>query len=424
MLETMKRTQIASYSDGFLSWTFPRFGVFKISEFLAIFALPFSSRFPLRSVLRCYGLFTVGIVISFGMALTVIGHGDASLTSEKGIYSSPALVPFVNLLHVVVYLITVVSLTNYFAHCGPRDLSKTLRMAYYLTVVPGLLQIFRIYSGIHFNLPWLERADVGPFSGVFNAGYLRVMGFEIEPLAYASSLIAVCCLSMYNGKRIPWLGMLVLIHTYGVGAAVGLVLALIGALSDRLKKLAVPIFTVCFSLSCWFIYDHFHGLAVLASFSGSASERLGADYACIAMWLDHPMGIGLGMYGYLFNHYDALGLFPAGSLDFYPNNDPAMFLAYGGPLLFAGFLYVFHYILKRSSSYWITVAVLALLIQCTSAYLFFNPAIAVLFSLVLSRAVDPVREPARVRFTLGPLLQFPFGTKIIYRRRRPENTRV
>lgn len=65
-----------------------------------------------------------------------------------------------------------------------------------------------------------------------------------------------------------------------------------------------------------------------------------------------------------------------------------MFLVNGGPLLFAGFLYVFHYALKRSSSYWIAVAVMALLIQCTSSYLFFNPAMAVWFSRVLSQAAD------------------------------------
>jgi uncharacterized membrane protein YoaK (UPF0700 family) len=51
------------------------------------------------------------------------------------------------------------------------------------------------------------------------------MGFEFEPLVYASTLIALCCLSMHNGRRIPWLGLLVLLHTFSAGAILGALLA-------------------------------------------------------------------------------------------------------------------------------------------------------------------------------------------------------
>jgi hypothetical protein len=369
------------------SWTFPRIGVFKLSEFFAVLASPraLMSGKAITPLVKCYFLFVMGTAISLITAIFALGKGSPFLSSDKGFYARPEFVPFITLLHVIVYLMTVAVLTIYFSSSDERQISGTLCWAYYATVLPGLLQIFRIVSGIHFNVPWFERADVGPFSGVFNSGYLRVMGFEIEPLAYASSLIAMCCLSMYNGRRKPWLGIIVLLYTYGFGALLGLLLAFIVCSSKRLSRNIVPVYALGFTVICWYIYVHVHQLLPIALVSGSLAERIGAIYSCVAIWLDHPMGVGLGFYGYFFNRYNP-GMFAAQSLDFYPNNDPGMFLVYGGPLFLIGYLYTFHYVLNRSRSYWLTVAAVALLFQSGSAYLYFNPALAVIFSMLLAGA--------------------------------------
>lgn len=324
----------------------------------------------------------------------MLGHGDNYIGSDKGVYSSPTLLPFITLIHITVYLLAIIATTHYFSVAGERRVSSTLRWTYYVTILPGLLQLFRIYSGIHFNIPWFERDEVGPFSGVFNAGYLRIMGFEFEPLAYATSLITVCCLSLHNRRRIPWLGLLVLGHTYSAGALVGALLALLISVKKQLRRFVIPVYAVIFAAICWFVNTHINMLLTLSLISGSITERLGGLYACVAMWLDHPLGVGLGLYGYFFNHYDASGLFPAVQLDFYPNNDPAMFLAYGGILFLLTYLYTFHFILRRARSYWLLIAAMSLLFQSISSYLFFNPAIIVVFSLILSGA-DPIPKIKR-----------------------------
>jgi hypothetical protein len=385
----------AAVAISLLSWTFPRLGFLKFSDVFALLAAPgvLVSGAASRALLKCYWPFLLATIYSLFIAMFMVGRGDTTLTSAKDLYANPILVSFVTFFRIVVYLITVSVMTYYFRASKQKDISRTLRWAYYLAVLPGLLQIFRIYSGIHFNIPFFERSEVGPFSGVFNAGYLRVMGFEFEPLAYASSLTTVCCLSMHNRRRIPWLGMFVLVHTYSAGAILGLILALIVVAFKKLTRFIVPVYFICFVLLCWWTVEHMQFLIALSLAPGSVTERFSALYASIAMWLQHPWGIGLGLYGYFFNLYDVIGKFPAQTLDWYPNNDPAMFLVYGGPLYLAAYLYTFHFVLLRSRSYWLSIAAVALLVQSISSYLYFNPAIIVIFSMLLAGAEPILRTP-------------------------------
>jgi len=400
---------------GLLSWTFPRIAAFKLTDIFAMLLVPKTlvSKASVVPIIRCYWPFMLGTIYSLVIAAFMIGRGDFTLGSNKGIYASPALISFTTLLHIIVYLLDVMVLSSYFSCADDQQISKTLIVAYYLTLFPGLLQLFRIYSHHYFSIPFFERGDVGPFSGVFDAGYaLRLMGFEFEPLAYATSLVVVCCLSMYNGRRVPWLGLVVLLHTLGAGAIGGLLLAMLTATSRRLTKIVIPFFALGFAAVCWFVYTHIRALLALGVLSGSVMERLGATYACTAMWLAHPLGVGLGLYGYFFNRFNVSDLFMADRLDFYPNNDPGMFLAYGGILYLAGYLWTFHYTLRRSRSWWLTVATLTLLFQSPASYLFFNPAIVVVFSLLLAGTKPPAVPMRKEHFTVGPLRQFPFGMRI------------
>jgi hypothetical protein len=405
-----------------LSWTFPRIGFLKPSELLALLASPRAliSELATPPILKCYWPFVTATFYSFCIAMLMIGHGDNSLTSDKGLYASPALVPFATLARIGVYLLSVTAITYYFSVSGQEKISRTLRWTYYVTLFPGLLQIFRIYSGIYFSIPFFERSGYGPFSGVFNAGYLRLMGFEIEPLAYASSLITVCCLSMYNGRKIPWLGIILLIHTFGGGAIAGLFLAFLIATSRKLARFVVPLYAFGFALLCLGVRENMQILSALSLATGSVTERLFALNACISMWLDHPMGVGLGLYGYFYNLYDTIGRFPAASLDWYPNNDPAMFLVYGGPLFLGAYLYIFYFLLRRARSYWLFIAATALLFQSLSAYIFFNPATIVIFSLILAN-VAPIPSGERVGkwqlISPGPLRTFPFGIRFFVRKK-------
>jgi len=415
-------TTSAAFAISLLSWTFPRIGFLKLSEVFALFTAPralISAR-TTWTLLKCYWPFMVATIYSFCIAMLMIGHGDSTLTSEKGLYASPTLVPLVTLIRICVYLLTVASITHYFSVSSQKQTSRTLRWAYYVTIFPGILQVFRIYSGFYFSIPFFERAGLGPFAGVYNAGYLRIMGFEMEPLAYATGLITVCCLSMYNGRRIPWLGMLVLLHTYGAGAIVGLLLAFLTTTSKKLVRFIVPLYAVGFFLLCWWVGDHIQELVTLSLTSQSLSERVCALNGCINMWLAHPLGIGLGLYGYFFNHYDTIGLVPALSLDWYPNNDPAMFLVYGGLPFLGAYLYTFYFVLRRSRSYWLFIAGAAILFQSVSSYLFFNPSIIVVFSLMLANSA-PIPRVQRTRgrrfFSLGSMRTFPFGIRFYVHKR-------
>jgi hypothetical protein len=415
-------TKLVALAISLLSWTFPRIGFLKISEVLALLAAPRAlvSEVATRPVIKCYWPFIAATVYSIFVGMLMVGHGDNTLTSEKGLYSSPTLVIFVTLIHIGAYLLTVVSVTYYFSVSSSGQISRTLRWTYYVTLLPGLLQIFRIYTHIYFSIPFFERADVGPFSGVFDAGYLRIMGFEFEPLGYATSLIIVCCLSLYNGRRIPWLGMIVLLHTYGTGAVAGLCLALLFTTSKKLTRFVVPLYAIGFALLCWWVRDNIQMLAVVSYASLSLAERIFALNACTNMWIAHPMGIGLGLYGYFFNHYDIIGRVPAQSLDWYPNNDPAMFLVYGGLPYFCAYLYTFYFLLRRTRAYWLLVACTAILFQSVSSYLFFNPAVIVVFSMILANAPH-IAQVQRVKgkgfFKMGPARNFPFGIRLFFRKR-------
>jgi len=409
-----------TFSVSLLSWTFPRIGFMKLSELLALFAAPRSlvSAKTTRTLLKCYWPFVAATVYSFCIAMLMIGHGDNTLTSSKGLYANPALVPFTTLIRIIVYLLTVASITYYFSVSSQEQASRTLRLAYYAAICPGLLQIFRIYSGFYFSIPFFECAGVGPFSGVYNAGYLRVMGFDREPLGYATSLITVCCLSMYNGRRIPWLGMLVLLHTYGAGAIAGLLFALLITTSKKLVRFIVPLYAVVFFLLCWWVKNNIQALDTLFLTSLSLSERVCALNGCISIWLAHPFGVGLGLYGYFFNHYDIIGRFPASNLDFYPNNDPAMFLVYGGLPFLGAYFYTFYFVLHRSRSYWLFIATVAIFFQSVSAYLFFNPSLIVVFSVILadSTPVSGGKREGKWRLvSLGSKRIFPFGMRFFIR---------
>lgn len=399
-----------------ISWTFPRIGFLKLSELFALLAMPslFTPSNTLRRIIHCYWPFVGATVLSVCAAVPVIGHGSDVLTSDKGLYSNPEWIPLVTVMHVIVYLLCVTAVTQFFLVSSKRKISEALRWAYYATICPGLLQIFRVYTGVHFSLPF-ERSGLGPFSGVYDAGtYMRVMGFEFEPLAYATSLIIVCCLSMHNGRRIPWLGLIVLWQTYGAGAILGGLIALPLASSKRVTRAIIPLYACGFAALCWFVTANIHALIALFSVSLSVTERINALYACVTMWLDHPMGIGLGLYGYLFNHYDVSGQFVAAHLDWYPNNDPAMFLAYGGPIFLAAYLYIFHFAFRCSRSYWILVAAIAILFQSISSYLLFNPASILVFSMLLSQSEPLTREEYASTGALlgGPYRLWPLGMRL------------
>ena len=411
----------ASIAIALLSWTYPRVGSLKFSELFALIASPRAliQNSDIRPLLKCYLPFFLATGYSLFVAMLMVGRGDNTLSSEKGMYASPTLVPFATLLRICVYLLAVTATTTYFAVSDQEKVSRTLRWAYYATLFPGILQVFRIYSGIYFNIPFFERIGVGPFSGVFNSGFLRLMGFEIEPLAYASSLVTVCCLSMYNGRRIPWLGTILLLHTLGAGAMFGLLLALLVTTSRNLVRLVVPIYAAGLGLLCVLVRANIKLIAAISFLTGSISERLFATNACTNMWLDHPWGVGLGLYGYFYNHYDVIGSFPAASLDWYPNNDPMMFLVYGGLLFLGAYLYTFYFVLHHARSYWLFVACAAIMFQSLSAYIFFNPATIVVFSIILANAEPiPARQAATNRqlISLGPLRIFPFGVRFLVRK--------
>jgi hypothetical protein len=142
------------------------------------------------------------------------------------------------------------------------------------------------------------------------------------------------------------------------------------------------------------VHLNFNELLAASLLVHSVAERINALAACINIWLDHPLGIGLGLYGYFFNLYDQAGFF-ADKLDFYPNNDPAMFLAYGGIPYLLAYLWVFHYSIISTPSRWVRVALLVLLVQSISSYLFFNPAAAITIAFALSGRA--LARPERLR---------------------------
>ena len=408
-----------------VSVTFPRIGFLKATEAFALIAAPgaLGSRRLQAVLIRCYWPFVAATMLSFSTAygLLAFGVGDPSLTSEKGLYSDPALIPMVTLLRLAVYLLGVAGLAGFFMTAGTVQVRRALTAAYYVAVAPGLLQIFRIYSGIQFDLPF-ERPGFGPFSGVFDAGpYIRLMGFEYEPLGYATSLVVVCCCMAHCRRGVPWIGLAVLGHTFGAGAIGGALLALIIARRKRLVRWLVPLYGAAAALVFAYVFRHYDALVDEYLPLGSLVERLGAIRACVSMFLDHPLGVGLGLYGLHFNLYNQIPIYDAASLDYYPNNDLAMFLAYGGIIYALAYLYTFHFVIRRCRSYWVRVAAVALLIQSFTSYLFFNPAIILVFSLALAGA----RQPAALAATsVGkrPVIRwrplFPIPIDLLPRRRR------
>lgn len=379
-----------------LSWTFPRIGPLKFTEALALLCVPqaLSSARTLRRVMGCYGPFLLGTLLAGLVAMFTLGNGDNSITSEKGLYSSPELTTVFTLVRTFTYVMVVASITHFFRVASGTTVQRALNWSYVLMLVPGFLQMFRMYSGIHFDLPYFERAGLGPFSGVFDAGYVRLMGFEFEPLGYATSLMVGCCLRLYARGTIPWMGVLVLGHTFSAGASTALFIALALGLPDRLRRMVVPMYLLAFIALCVTVWTNLDELLETFLLVISVSERINALGACINMWMDYPFGVGAGLYGYFFNLYDRANL-PALQLDFYPNNDPAMFLATGGVPYLLAYFWIFHRLITETRSRWLRIAMVALLVQSISSYMLFNPAAVVVMSLALSGRL--LAHPARRR---------------------------
>lgn len=368
-----------------LSWVFPRVGPLKFTEVLALVNAPraLTSARTLQRVLSCYGPFLLATLLAGLAALFTLGNGDNSITSQKGLYSSPELTTVITLVRTLTYVVVVASVTHFFRVSSESAIQRALNWSYILTLAPGFLQMFRLYSGIHFDLPYFERPGFGPFSGVFDAGYMRLMGFEFEPLGYGTSLLVVCCLRFHARGTIPWMGIFVLGHTFSAGALVAFAIALVLGYSARLRRAVVPVYLFAFIVLCVAVWTYLDELLAIFMVSVSVSERINALGACINMWLDHPFGVGAGLYGYFMNLYDKAN-FPAPQLDWYPNNDPAMFLAYGGVLYLLAYLWVFHYALSSTPSRWIRIALVGLLVQSVSSYMIFNPAAVVIIAMALS----------------------------------------
>lgn len=385
---------------GLVSVTLPRIGFLKFTEFFSLLGAGSAAGSTRQHtlMLRCFWPFVAASLLAFCVALFSIAMsaGDTALTSEKAIYSNAFFVPPISLVRIGVYLLSIASLVHFFSVASRKQVQFALTLAYYVAVFPGALQILRVYSGWHFDVPYFERPDVGPFSGVFDAGYLRVMGFEFEPLAYATSMLVMCCIHAHSKHRIPWLGLLVLAHTYSAGALGGFALALAISRFSMLVRWFVPLYAVVAAIVFSYVYVNFESLVDNLFFLQSVMERLTAVKASVGMFLDHPFGVGLGLYGYFFNLYNTFGYYEATSLDHYPNNDLVMFLAYGGLLYAGAYLYVFQFLLKECRSYWLLVAALALSIQSFTSYLFFNPSMILVAALILARST-PVASTGRGR---------------------------
>ena len=373
-----------------LSWTFPRFGFLKITELLALLNLPYAlaSKKTLRISTICFAPFLILTIIAALVGVSSLGSGDNSLSSNKLFYSSPELTIFFTFFRTLIFILFVTSLLHFFRTSSNFILSRSLNWIYILTLLPGLLQVVRIYSGFYFDIPFFERAEVGPFSGIFDAGYLRIMGFDFEPLSYATSISVACCLRFYARGRIPLLGLVLLGHTLSLGAIVAFTASLFFAYHYRFRIMLVPIYLFFLIVSSIFLWINLDEILRFFLLSLSVSERLNAWASCINMWLDNPLGVGLGLYSYFHNFYDRIGMV-APKLDHFPNNDPMMFLANGGVPYLVAYLWIFHYGLCSTKSRWIRVALMGLLVQSTSSFLIFNPAAAVVIALALSGRTLP-----------------------------------
>lgn len=381
-----------------LSWTFPRIGPFKFTEVLALISLASALQSPrtLRRILNCYGFFLLATLLACLPALFTLGMGDNNITSDKGLYATPASSLVMTVVRTLVYLLVVTGMTHFFRTASDALVRKTLTWCYVLALLPGVLQMLRMYSGFYFDLPYFERPGYGPFSGVYDSGYLRLMGFEFEPLGYGTSLMVVCCLRVFTRSRLPLLGLIVLAHTFSAGAIVASAVALVVGYPERLRRYITPVYAVLFFTLCAVVWAYLDEILLALLFQRSSSERINALGICINMWLDHPFGVGPGLYGYFMNFYDRAN-FPAPQLDWYPNNDPAMFLAYGGVLYLLSYLWVFHYALSSTPSRWIRIALVGLLVQSISSYMFFNPAAAVIIAIALSGRSAPVAIREKIK---------------------------
>ncbi len=354
-----------------LAWTFPRIGFLKLTELLVLLNLTsaFSSKRTLKLSVLTFGPFLIATLFAAYVGIFYLGSGDNSLTSDKVLQSTPELMIFFTAFRTLLYVAVVIALLHFFRTASIYNLRRALSWGYILTLLPGLLQIARIYTGFYFDIPFFEREGFGPFTGVFDAGYLRIMGFDFEPLAYATSLSVVCCLRFYARGRIPTIGLLLLAHTFSVGAIAAFSVALLTAYPKRFRHMLVPIYTLVLIVFSVFLWTYLDELLNYFIFIQSVSERINAWGSCINMWLDHPLGVGLGLYSYFHNFYDQVGL-GAPQLDFYPNNDPLMFLASGGVLYLLTYLWIFHSGFCATPSRWVRVALMGLMIQSASSSFF------------------------------------------------------
>jgi hypothetical protein len=94
---------LASTAIALMAWTFPRVGVFKLSEAFALISSPglFFSVKSIVPILKCYWIFILATAISLVISVFMMGNGSITLLIQSGssyLFFNPAIVVFSMLL--------------------------------------------------------------------------------------------------------------------------------------------------------------------------------------------------------------------------------------------------------------------------------------------------------------------------------------
>ena len=368
---------------------FPRLLSLKFSELLFvlfIFQLTFSKK-AIQETLKIQWLFLVGAFIAVIVAYFKLGAIDSGITDTKSIFYSPEISP----LFIFFRVIFAFFLTSWFATLFFRNTSnekkKLIGFVYIIDIIPGLLQVFRILTNLYFDIPYFEKAGFGPFSGVFDAGYLRIMGFDFEPLGYAFTLTISSILYYNYCRKLPIVGIILLIMTFGSASIAGTILSLVIVylvpfISRNTKFILVLIIT----MTGIYLMHVYSDIIMLISFtSRSLSDRFITTMSSLYMFIDNPFGVGLGNWSYFFNTYNPSQLlFPKiVTGDIQANNDLMQFLATGGFLLCGGYIWIFIALVKRSKRKIFSLICMVWFFAALAGYIFFNPLICLIQGIVV-----------------------------------------
>jgi O-antigen ligase len=342
-----------------------------------------------------FSLYALLLAIYTIFKMPLAFEADVTIEGQSNFLYTPYALPVFSFVRHCAIVFFIVVLSTYLLKQDNGRIKKIVLATYWVTLAFGLYQVAKLGAassiGIQLpNIPLFERCYDGySICGIFDAGpfHKRILGAAYEPLDYGASLVTIGLLYYYFLKKLPVVGIILLLFSVSKASILGLVIGIVMVLilRKRFKLIYATIFLAAILFySALYIFRedlmyYFNLLKLPIGFAGGVGERVCVQMASLKMIADNFMGVGLKMWYFFNRFYDDCGIEAPPN----PCNDSLQFLAEGGIPLLAAYLFMVYRLFKFASiDRKLLVIAIALTIQSFTVSIYLIPVFWVMFSFI------------------------------------------